>query len=99
MTDVSTLLVCLTVLVLWWRLEPKLDSVVSAHVSRVTPQQGEPSPEVPLDIMHGALRWTDTHAQESHVARARELYAESSGAPEVRWDRVRSLLALEADAA
>lgn len=93
MTDVSTLLVCLTVLALWWRMEPRVDRVLAARQH----QAADATPDIPLDIEQSALKWQDGHAQESYRARAREVYAESTGAPDQRWDRVRAILALEGD--
>lgn len=95
MTDVSTLLVCLTVGLLWWRAESRIDQVLQ-HVIRPAPAS-EPTPEIPLDIEQRALQWQDGHAQESYRARAREIYAESSGPQDIRWERVRNILALEAE--
>lgn len=96
MTDVSVLLLCVTVLVLWWRVEPRIDRVIALHT--ISPQVNEGTSEVPIDIEQQALSWQDGHAQESYRARAREIYAESAGPTEQRWDRVRSILTLEAEA-
>jgi hypothetical protein len=94
MTDVSTLLVCLTLLALWWRIEPRIDRVLDRHAVAT----GESAPELPVDIEQAALKWQDGHAQESYRARAREIFAESTGTTAQRWDRVRNILALEAEA-
>lgn len=95
MTDVSTLLVCLTVLALWWRMEPRVDRMLASRQV----QAADATSEIPLDIEQRALQWQDGHAQESYRARAREVYAESTGTPDQRWDRVRAILALEGEQA
>lgn len=93
MTDLSTALVCFTVLVLVLRATPFFDRLVAiregelALKSAPTPRQEQVS--LPDDLYALAQSYEDTWAREQAMQSMREMYAELGS-----WDRVRVNFAL-----
>lgn len=107
----AVLVVCLTVLVLWWRIEPlvreraatvrareqAIASVVEAVVDIIERRFPAGAPvsleavaaELPHDLRLLAERESEDWATALMKGEMAQLYAQATGTPEERWNRVR----------
>lgn len=102
-------LVCLTVLALWWRMEPLvrdrlevarqrelaiargLEAIVAGLERRTAPPPSVETlaAELPIDLRLVAEAESEEWAVLATKAEMAQLYAQATGTPEERWNRVR----------
>lgn len=80
----TALIVCLTVLVLWWRAEPMLAALVRVKEARSQVPVDPASIEVPKDLLSAAANYADDWAQADVLRVLREDYLRFGS-----WDLVR----------